>query len=1101
MTTARTRLRGLLASLALLAIVAGLPLALLAIGASPVPASMPTLETIKSALSSQDDGTLALGFIKVAAWAAWTFLTGSIILELSFRVRGIRVPSLPGIKVPQSAARALVGTAMLLFIAAPLAARVTPVAAVAPIPAAMAPAVVSAPIPAVGHNQTSSTPTTGHFSSPPEVARSTPTAQAPRPTFTHTVVPGETLWSIASNHLGAGERYPQIAALNTNLLGRRPGFLKPGWVLNLPAGPQDGETGERTVTVRRGDTLSEIAQEQLGDPARYPEIFAASQAITQPGGAHLRDPDVIDVGWTLTIPDTTTKPSDPETAKVDPPQRQSRPAAHPQGQPTPNPGPRIAVPTRPARVPATAPPSTGTTAPAVAGQADPPTNHLQSPGVGAPPEGTPIASWMLEGLTGAGTVLAGSMLLLLRRRRRAQFRARRPGRTIAVPEPVLAPVEKTLTASGSRSAPTVELMDALLRRLAAHQCAATQNMPELAAVELTQHCIVLHLSQAQELPTPWQGSENHMRLTWPADVDIDEAGPEDRDQPAPYPLLVTIGASDDDHVWLLNCEDLPVITITGDPTYGQDFARYLAAELACNPWSSEVSVDCVGIAAEIAPMNPQRVRYHGAGTDVAADILLDTLATIQRVAAVGQDLTNARAAQLGDDTWPSRLLLIGAASPTTPALTQLLHLVAEHPGRTGTCVVLTGDYADGPGVVLEVSAGGRVSIPHAGLDLVAAGLTSDEAQGCAALLTQSEDLADVPIPADGSADTGWRSFTNAAGALRTEHTLPRGTPAEELDEPTESVLDGPDAEYLREAATTAEDLGALAPQVPTRVRAQIDDADPGLDADLEAWFADDSDLPRLTLLGPVGARTRGSAIAVARRKPYFTEILAYLGTHPNGVTPAKLADTFGIAPSRARTDIMTVRDWLGVNPRTGQLHLPHARDTQASKTQGFAVYQVEGLLIDADMFRRLRVRGQARGADGIADLRAALTLVTGQPFDQLRTSGWSWLHEGDRLDQHMLCAVVDVAHMVTTSALMEGEPAQARAAAELAARACPDEEIPRLDLAAVAAAEGHHHEAECIVREEVCDRSDDGQAPMELSERTESIIASHEWLTPGEAAS
>ena len=56
MTAARTRLRGLLASLALLAIVAGLPLALLAIGASPVPASMPTLETIKSALSSQDDG-------------------------------------------------------------------------------------------------------------------------------------------------------------------------------------------------------------------------------------------------------------------------------------------------------------------------------------------------------------------------------------------------------------------------------------------------------------------------------------------------------------------------------------------------------------------------------------------------------------------------------------------------------------------------------------------------------------------------------------------------------------------------------------------------------------------------------------------------------------------------------------------------------------------------------------------------------------------------------------------------------------------------------------------------------------------------------------
>jgi len=75
MTTLATRLRGLLATLALLAIVAGLPLVLLAVGASPIPHSMPSLEAIKSALSSQDDGTLALGFVKLIAWAAWAFLT------------------------------------------------------------------------------------------------------------------------------------------------------------------------------------------------------------------------------------------------------------------------------------------------------------------------------------------------------------------------------------------------------------------------------------------------------------------------------------------------------------------------------------------------------------------------------------------------------------------------------------------------------------------------------------------------------------------------------------------------------------------------------------------------------------------------------------------------------------------------------------------------------------------------------------------------------------------------------------------------------------------------------------------------------------------
>ena len=770
MTTLRTRLRGLLATLALLAVVAGLPLVLLAVGASPIPASMPSLETITSALSSQYDGTLVLAFIKVVAWAAWAFLSLSIAAELISRVRGIRAPHMPGLRLPQSAARALVSTAMLLFIAAPMSVQGAPVAAAVSVPAAVAPAVLAASSPAGGHNQTISTSTTGHLTPAPAAARSTPKAETPPATITHTVKRGETLWSIASDHLGAGDKYPEIAALNADVLGRRPGFLKPGWVLHLPTRDQHGQSGEHTVTVHRGDTLSGIAQEELGDPSRYPEIFEASQATTKPGGAHLADPNLIGVGWSLTIPagTTPTVSSDPKPRKTAPISDQSGSAAQTQGRSRPHPVAPAPATTRPA-------PATRTLVPVESGPANPSASQHQSPQGATSVEDTPSAPWMLEGLAGAGTILAGSMLLLLRRRRRAQFRARRPGRTIAVPDPVLAPVEKTLTASGSRSAPTVELMDALLRRLAASQSATSQDMPNVAAVELIAGGIVLHLSQAQDPPTPWQGSEDRMRWSCHTGVDVDEVGPYEPDQPAPYPLLVTIGASDDNDVWLLNCEDLAVITITGDPTYGRDFARYLAAELACSPWSSQVRVDCVGIAAEIAPMNPQRVRYHDGGADLAAEVLSDAVATIDRVAAMGHDVTTARSAQLGDDTWPSRLLMVDTAGPETSALAQLLRLVDEHPGRTATCVVLTGDRADTPGVVLDVTARGRVSIPHAGLDLVAAGLTSDEAQGCAALLAQSEDLDDVEIPHDQTAEEGWRSYSNTAGALRTEHTLPSDT--------------------------------------------------------------------------------------------------------------------------------------------------------------------------------------------------------------------------------------------------------------------------------------------------------------------------------------
>jgi pimeloyl-ACP methyl ester carboxylesterase len=40
-----------------------------------------------------------------------------------------------------------------------------------------------------------------------------------------------------------------------------------------------------------------------------------------------------------------------------------------------------------------------------------------------------------------------------------------------------------------------------------------------------------------------------------------------------------------------------------------------------------------------------------------------------------------------------------------------------------------------------------------------------------------------------------------------------------------------------------------------------------------------------------------------------------------------------------------------------------------------------------------------------------------------------------------------------------------------------------------------------ILRYEVCNRSDDGKPPLELSERTEQILASRDWLSPMKSAS
>jgi len=1119
----RARLTGLVATLALIGVVGGLPLVLVAVGG--IPDRVPSLDELMATLGRPDDGTLAVTAFVLLGWAAWAVLAGSILAELVAGLHGRTARRIPGLAVPQGAARALVATAALLFLSAP----VTSTAATA------------APL-------STDRPTTASLSVTTQPDRTDrPTA----PSRTHVVRPGDSLWSIAGEHLGSGRRYSEIAALNRDRLGGRPDFLEPGTVLRLPAttpetkqatpGHRDA-TGRRHV-VQRGDTLSAIAAERLGDPDRYPEIFRASRDTAQPGGARLRDPDIIDIGWTLTIPDThgdqgdNTRDStdddklarasapdttgndttDHDTTDHDTRQRDAR-SGNDSADPSPTRG-RVATPSvgaqngheradvggkgkepglSGAQPPRPTPdaaverprPSQSTDRPAEqTPDADPATN-----------DDTVTPAWLLTGLAGGGGILAGSMFLALRSRRRAQFRARRPGRTIAVPGPELAPVEKTVTVTGQPGAVRVEWLDEVLRRLASAQSAAGEPMPQLAAIEVTPTDLTLHLSRDQDAPAPWRMEGERRQWRLPLTVDPDSVGPQVLDQPAPYPLLVTIGSTDSGETWLLNCELLTPVNIAGDATYAQDLARYLAAELACNPWSYGVTVHCIGVAEELVDLNPERIHAEPSAHTVTGDALENAKRTLQRATAESADVASARAAQVGAEHWHATTILADGAQTDSGEIEQLVTLLLENPGMTATAVVLTSGDEPARGVQLHVTAQGRVTIPHAGLDLVAVGLTPDEARGCAALLAQADSGRDADITAAQDAP-GWRALANEAGALRTEHTTTRDALKEValVEDRHTSILDLRDEEYVEVAATTADDLQVLAPAVRPETRDLAEQTDPDLDGDLDAWFSESCELPRLTLLGPVRARTRG--IAVTRRKPFYTEMLAYLATRPYGATPEELADAFSLSPARTRNDVKIVRDWLGANPRTGRKHLPDAREAPAAKDRGVGVYQVEDVLTDIDLFRRLRVRGEARGADGMSDLRRALTLVEGRPFDRLRPAGWSWLLEGDRLDHHMLCAVVDVAHLVTTHSLAAGDHRTARAATELACLAAPYEEIPRLDLAAVAAAEGHHDEAKRIATHDIAARADEPGPPDELPERTARILEHHAWLGSGQAAS
>ncbi|GAA1990431.1 BTAD domain-containing putative transcriptional regulator [Catenulispora subtropica] len=65
-------------------------------------------------------------------------------------------------------------------------------------------------------------------------------------------------------------------------------------------------TGERVHMVVPGDTLWDIAALHLGDPERWPEIYAQNVGLPQPDGQVLTNPDVILPGWQLSMPVVTS---------------------------------------------------------------------------------------------------------------------------------------------------------------------------------------------------------------------------------------------------------------------------------------------------------------------------------------------------------------------------------------------------------------------------------------------------------------------------------------------------------------------------------------------------------------------------------------------------------------------------------------------------------------------------------------------------------------------------------------------------------------------------------------------------------------------------
>ena len=100
--------------LAIAALVAGFPAAMLGMGLQPWPTGpLPDADALWGTLLRPDDGTVLLGVLALVGWVAWVMWTTSVVLEVAGRVRGVRVPRIRGLGWSQTLAAGLVGAALL----------------------------------------------------------------------------------------------------------------------------------------------------------------------------------------------------------------------------------------------------------------------------------------------------------------------------------------------------------------------------------------------------------------------------------------------------------------------------------------------------------------------------------------------------------------------------------------------------------------------------------------------------------------------------------------------------------------------------------------------------------------------------------------------------------------------------------------------------------------------------------------------------------------------------------------------------------------------------------------------------------------------------
>ncbi|MGI5213347.1 LysM peptidoglycan-binding domain-containing protein [Plantactinospora sp. CA-290183] len=252
---------------------AGLLLLLLAVPAaqlryigSPLPAHMPSLAEARTVLTSRDwlTDTTYLNGLSILLWVLWLLFAVSVVIEIWAAVRGVRAPRYRLLAPAQGLAAALIaGITASIVIAAPaasLTASLTgPPTHAAPATAALA----QADTPPRTTMTISTTAAAERLEGTPRLPAFKPVGKVTLlidgEPVEHTVSRGESLWRIADEFLGDGDRWTEIWELNkgrywSHISGRTtftdPALIFPGWVLTMPTTPPPASTAPNNPTAQ-----------------------------------------------------------------------------------------------------------------------------------------------------------------------------------------------------------------------------------------------------------------------------------------------------------------------------------------------------------------------------------------------------------------------------------------------------------------------------------------------------------------------------------------------------------------------------------------------------------------------------------------------------------------------------------------------------------------------------------------------------------------------------------------------------------------------------------------------------------------------------------